>query len=302
MSRQEIFQQISKEMRASLERIRAAIPHSGEKGLEFENIVKEFLSKHLPKRFGVTPGFIIDKQDIVSSQQDIIIFDELNTPIYSVDDRNKVIPNDNVAIVIEVKATLSTEAITQSAEKIEKTKKLYKSYSPPPGQLFPNYRTLAFIFAFDSEISFEKIRETYVEVAKKRVSGGLNIDGIFVLDKGLVTLAVEFPINPRGQTPPDGPLFITGNALAIPGAKVNVASQEMGIDTLDYFMRLLLPQLATFYHNTDHPGFEWQASPGKSLLYEIPSKEPGVNDECFCTSGKKYKKCHKETSGFISSY
>jgi len=272
MDRSQIFQKISESLRADFERIRASIPHSGEKGLEFENILIKFLEDHLPKRFSACSGFIMDIDDNVSSQQDVIIYDAMNAPLYSVDVRNKVVPNDNVAIVIEVKANLDNQDIIETAAKIEKIKNLTKTQdrnNPFPSNT--SYATLGFIFAYNTKLNFDKIRELYAGETKKRVVRGLQIDGIFILDKGFISLAVHLP---NGNF---GPLYIVHSALSIPGAVVSVCSQDFNKETLDYFIRMLLPHLSTFYYRIDHPGFRWVSAPKETELYRVPIDLPILN-------------------------
>lgn len=287
-TREEIFEQASLLMEADFERLRKTYTHAGSKGTEFEKIVESFLASKLPKRFSITSGFILDNKDQLSSQQDIIIYDAYNTPLYSYDSENAVVPNDNVATVVEVKATLTTDNLRECFQKTEKIKSLSKtlhdkSISRSEGTYFA---TESYIFAFSSSISLKKIAEIFKEESGKRVSKGLQIDGIFILNKGYVSLGISLP---NGEW---GPLIIANNALTIPGAKVTIFFQEFGRKTLDYFVRLILPHLAFFYQRVDHPGFSWVATPTENIiLYEVPVKAPERNDPCFCPSEKKYKKC-----------
>lgn len=289
MARSEIFRKISETLRANFDRIKASIPHSGEKGYELENTLIEFLNNHLPKRFSASSGFIIDRNDNVSTQQDIVIYDALNTPLYSVDSRNRIVPNDNVAITIEVKANLQKQDIIDSAKKIEKIKSLVKVLdlnTPSPGV---HYSTLSFIFAYTSRLSLDKIREIYVSEAKKRITDGRQIDGIFILDKGFISLAIRLT---NGEF---GPIYIMKSAANEPGAVISVCSQNFEKETLDYFIRMMLPHLSMFYHRVDHPGFRWVTEPQESKLYSVPIdfKNIDPNPPCYCTSSRKYKDCHQ---------
>jgi len=54
------------------------------------------------------------------------------------------------------------------------------------------------------------------------------------------------------------------------------------------------------FESADYMDFDWQLDEGMEALVEsepafVPSKIPKRNDPCFCGSGKKYKKCHKNT-------
>ena len=56
-TRESIFRDAAKTMRAAFEDARNNVPQRGEAGGEGEEIVRRFLSQHLPKRFAVTNGF-----------------------------------------------------------------------------------------------------------------------------------------------------------------------------------------------------------------------------------------------------
>jgi hypothetical protein len=70
-TRQEIFTQAARKLRQDFQAL-TVIPHAGSKGAEGEDIVQKFLEDHLPKRFGVSKGFILDTNDQVSKQTDLI--------------------------------------------------------------------------------------------------------------------------------------------------------------------------------------------------------------------------------------
>ena len=57
------------------------IQHNGDKGENREEILMEFLQKHLPKRYGVTKGEVISKSGQRSHAIDIIIYDAVNCPV-----------------------------------------------------------------------------------------------------------------------------------------------------------------------------------------------------------------------------
>lgn len=73
---------ISKRMLIDFNDITSQIEHRGLKGQAREVIVREFLSKYLPKQLGIARGEIISSNGEVSREQDIIIYDKLKCPIY----------------------------------------------------------------------------------------------------------------------------------------------------------------------------------------------------------------------------
>ena len=59
ITRQSIFAQAARKLRQDFEEL-ITIPHNALKGNEAEKLVRTFLKDHLPKRFDVGSGFIID--------------------------------------------------------------------------------------------------------------------------------------------------------------------------------------------------------------------------------------------------
>ena len=90
-----------------------------------QKLVQQFLRDHLPRRFDVSSGFIIDSRDVVSRQTDVIVYDALNCPLYWVSN-NAEYPANNVAAVVEVKSKLDGDQLTDAFDKIESVKSLAK--------------------------------------------------------------------------------------------------------------------------------------------------------------------------------
>ena len=67
VSRQKIFAQAARKLREDFEEL-SVIPHNALEGGEAEKLVRTFLKEHLPRRFDVGAGFIIDRLDNVSKQ------------------------------------------------------------------------------------------------------------------------------------------------------------------------------------------------------------------------------------------
>jgi len=97
--------------------------HAGDKGENREEILRDFLSTHLPKRYGVIKGEIITKDGVHSHAADIIIYDALDCPIlYKA--KTAVLPIEGVYGIIEVKSRLSKAEFLDASRKIESFKHL----------------------------------------------------------------------------------------------------------------------------------------------------------------------------------
>lgn len=102
------FNLVSAELIGKLAQIRSYITkHNPTIGILTEEILRSFLSNHLPKAISVEQGFIINKEGAISRQCDILIYDSHNySPFYRVNDI-VVVPVESVLAVIEVKTTIN---------------------------------------------------------------------------------------------------------------------------------------------------------------------------------------------------
>lgn len=257
LTRQEIFSLAAKKMRQDFETLRP-VPHRGLKGHEAEKLVKEFLRNHLPKRFDVGSGFIIDPKGDVSKQTDVVIYDAFNCPMYRVSDDAAFFPSDNVAAVVEVKSKLNKKELFNAFENIAAAKSLAKTKAPPNLPYLSLTQTFGCLFAFESSINLRKILEHYEECIQK-VGLGRQIDLICILDRGLVTLSANLPGDDHWNT-----TFIEGIPENVAeGMHIGISAFKSGEDSLDGFLRLLLPQLIFFRGMVSHPGFNWQETLAK---------------------------------------
>jgi hypothetical protein len=103
-------------------------------GIGVEAYLRKWLSEFLPKKFGVTSGYIIpnlfnDSETIYHF--DIIIYKRLDSPILWTEgneDQNeqgkfRAIPAKHVVAIYEVKSRLTKNNITESLKKLDQTKK-----------------------------------------------------------------------------------------------------------------------------------------------------------------------------------
>jgi hypothetical protein len=254
VTRQTIFAQAAHKLRQDFEEL-SNVPHNALKGGEAETLVKKFLKEHLPKRFDVGSGFIIDRFDTVSKQTDLIIYDALNCPVYRASEQAGIFPSDNVAAVVEVKSRLDKDGLVSSFESVLATKQLAKT-QPPNLPILVTSQTVGCLFAFDSAISLDKISEHYYDLVRK-YSVGHHIDIIHVLDVGTVTLWSK----PQGF-PSWGVYYHEGTGGTLSeGMHIALAMEELGESSLDAFLRFLLTHLTFFRGIVDHPGFNWSSNP-----------------------------------------
>lgn len=252
-TRESIFRDAARRMRADFEDVRNNVPHKGEAGGEGEEIVRQFLNAHLPNRYKATNGFVIDKDDNVSGHIDVIIYDALNCPAYRTSEKGMIIPNDNVTAVFEVKFTLTTTTLKSALEKIHELKNLTKTpllHDHTQGEQIATYGV---IFTFESNIKYETVFDYWHICLDIKNPLHNSCSMIVVLDQGLFVTCMDIP--GHGGAPAD----IQGISPSPVGTRIGITYLEYKELTLDTMMRLLLAHLTFFRHRIDHPGFNFRS-------------------------------------------
>jgi hypothetical protein len=287
VTRQEIFAQAAKKLRQDFAEL-SVVPHSGLKGGEAEEIIRKFLQGHLPKRFDVGSGIIIDAQDKLSKQIDVIIYDAFNCPVYRASPTAAIIPSDNVAAVIEVKSRLDKERLREAFENASSVKSLVKTL-PPDLPILITAQTLCFVFAFETSLTLEKLSEHYCEFARE-YNLGRHIDAVMVLDKGVINLAAKPPLQPWGPLMFEGPGGAAGE-----GAHIGAAIAPAGEDSLDMLLRYILAHLMHFRGLIGHPGFNWMQG-GKPMQMQVTYLTSLTNEKDPKLRAEKLRKYAEEVS------
>lgn len=270
-TRDSIFRDAARRMRSEFEDARNNVPHRGEAGGEGEDIVRKFLNDHLPARFRATGGFIIDKADQISGHTDVIIYDAFNCPVYRTGERTMVIPNDNVASVVEVKFQLTTSLLDSALDKIHEAKNL--THTPhleghTPGELITAF---GIIFAFECNLTFETVVQRWIAKLSEENPLNKSCSLIVILDKGIYFTGAQLP--GRGAAPID----YQGDGAGFPvGTRIGIAFTEFRQGTLDAMVRLLLAHLTVFRHRVDHPGFNFQEQGPSRVEWILESGPEGM--------------------------
>lgn len=84
------------------------LSHPGELGTAREQIIREFLAAHLPKRFEVATGFAFDCTGALSRQLDIVIFDSSVCPRFEISGGKLLFPCEAILAVGQVKSSLTS--------------------------------------------------------------------------------------------------------------------------------------------------------------------------------------------------
>lgn len=112
---------------AALTESRSVIPHQGEKGTASELRWLEMLQEHLPRRYNVRKGFVIDCEGKVSEQIDIIIHDAQYSPFLLEAESTCFVPAESVYAVFDSKQTVSKSDLEQAADKARSVRRLRRT-------------------------------------------------------------------------------------------------------------------------------------------------------------------------------
>ncbi len=105
--------------------------HPGEFGIYRENVVKDFLKSCIPERLNIGQGFIISKNDDVSQQCDIVIYDARETPLLETIDKQRFFPVETVVAIGEIKSKLTKHQFKEAINKLSKVKKIKENIKNP---------------------------------------------------------------------------------------------------------------------------------------------------------------------------
>jgi hypothetical protein len=193
-----LFKHASLKMRADFEEIKRNMPHAGTRGGETEEILRVFLDDHLPGRFAATNGFIVDVRNNLSHQADILVYDEITSPVYRANS-GLILPSDNVAAIIEVKSVLDKGQLEDAAKKIAAARRLVRSpvgSTDEPVHMHPlvTNALLGIIFAYESRTSLETLAENLADF-NSRIDSDLWVHTVVVLNQGIITYHIQFPMS-----------------------------------------------------------------------------------------------------------
>jgi hypothetical protein len=196
MDVQELFRSVAAKLRADFEGMSSQIEHRGVKGSAREEaLVELYLSRYLPRNVqALHTAEIVASNGSVSKECDIVVVDPM-TPPFVDGGGYRVVPVECLYAVIEVKSMLDQRGLADAHEKIKTAKSLPKrAYFPQGfiqhsttayGRTFGYFPTAGYVFAYDS------IDLRVLSAALRQLQSTSDpqewIDGIFVLDKGLIS-------------------------------------------------------------------------------------------------------------------
>ncbi|MGD9713398.1 MAG: DUF6602 domain-containing protein [Thermomicrobiales bacterium] len=194
-----LYKQIESTMVARF-REAETVAHLGDRGENREQILRDFLSAHLPKVYGVTKGEVITPGGGHSHSADVIIYDAARCPVLYAE-RTAILPIEGVYGIIEVKSRLSKAELEESLQKISKFRSRYKAEPVEVRngivrQTFMPSPPFGFVFAFD--VAGNSLESLYQNV-QDHTQGHKTVDYlaglVTVLGHGVVHYALLHPDN-----------------------------------------------------------------------------------------------------------
>ncbi|QDN98647.1 hypothetical protein FNV65_22410 [Streptomyces sp. S1A1-8] len=187
-----ILSSVAMRMRADFEQSRN-FSHNGEAGTSREALVREFLASYLPSHVEtIHNAEIITASGETSPQCDIVLADR-GTPPFTTLNGYRILPNECVYGVVEVKTKLDKEQLLDACNKISKLRHMSKdAYRPTPGliprktsaygKVYDFFPTSGIIIAFDS-LKLETIGSHLMDWCQNRPPVEWP-DSVWVLGKG----------------------------------------------------------------------------------------------------------------------
>lgn len=148
---------------------------------------RQWLSSFLPKRYGVTSGYVVSPGLDSSAKVphfDVIIYDQLQAPILWIEDhadvsahgRSQAVPVEYVLCVLEVKASFNAESVRSAIEHLGDLSPLMQAMDPPHERykvhLPPQFSCGLVFFELHA-------KEARSEAALGAVVDGANLRGFF---------------------------------------------------------------------------------------------------------------------------
>jgi hypothetical protein len=181
-------------LRAEFELATKQVPHPAGRGEAREYAVRDFLDKHIPRRFGVDAGYVMDAAGSVSRQGDVIIYDRFGAPVFRLGDGQNLFLAECVLAAVQVKSFLDAGELKAAVENLESFATLNRGAGGinklmaggmPIAPTTTVRRILTAVFAFDS-VDLATCAANLVSELQGR-DRSLWPNMICVLDKGVIS-------------------------------------------------------------------------------------------------------------------
>lgn len=128
----ELFFALQTDLASDLATSREVIRHPGVVGASIENGWRNMLDKHLPWRYCVSKGFVVDAEGGMSDEIDLIIHDRQYSPLLFKHQEALYIPAESVYGVFEIRPALNARNVKHAGEKAASVRKLVRTSAAFP--------------------------------------------------------------------------------------------------------------------------------------------------------------------------
>ena len=181
----------------------ASISHKEVKGRARESIIfEQYLRPYIPPRYSISSGLITDVNGNSSRQQDLVIYDEFNTPVLKDLNSEKLFFPESVLAVVEVKSQLTYDELNDIVLKSASVWGLKRS---PIGQIVlvpnlimpsANLMPLCLSVSFNSKISLESAAQRLREIRSSNpLSHALSVACLLEDKDGIAGLIINVSQN-----------------------------------------------------------------------------------------------------------
>jgi len=241
--------------------------HMGDRGNHRESIIQAFLRPFLPQCYGLSSGEVFSSDGEQSAQMDIVVYDDMFSPVLFKSGPHQLFPAEAVYGAIEVKSDLSSAELDRACQNSRKLKVLKRTatdmldFTPlarlnlgpefETGEKLPRNPYLTFTFSFHGPPAETTAVNLNERIASEPEGRFLLPDFIFVADPGYMIARVA-------GTPESGGLRFLGSDFT------NYCYLNAGKDTLPLFFLTLNTCLGAIRLRSVDYGMLW-----KALLNEI---------------------------------
>jgi len=181
---------VESQLMAALAEARASYAQSTDKGTSVEHAFRGFLRNYLPRRLEVGHGEVIDRKGNRSAQTDVVIANE-DHPLFFSTGAPGLFLVEGVSGAGEVKSLLTSEHLRSAIKNSLSFKILEASgtntlFSTTDSDARRYHRCPPwFLFAFESQLSLDSIREQIVSAASlQNVDRVAIVDAVFIPSRG----------------------------------------------------------------------------------------------------------------------
>ena len=109
--------------------VRNRLLHPGEYGMYKEKLIANLFEFVLPKKYSYGTGFITNNNKEITSQCDIVLYDQKNAPFMEMNNNTRFFPQEVIYGIGEVKSKLTKNQLFDALIKLAENKKIRKPFS-----------------------------------------------------------------------------------------------------------------------------------------------------------------------------